>query len=54
MTVTQIEENDDGTVTVQLDMTKEEHCQLLEAAIIRAMHLAIQEQKATEKEYKDE
>jgi len=52
MTLTQLDENADGTVSVKLDMTPEEHKQLLESAIIRAMHLTIEEQKKTEEMYK--
>jgi hypothetical protein len=54
MTITELHENEDGSVQVQLDMTPEEHQQLLEAAIIRGLHLAIQEKKDIEKGYKDE
>lgn len=54
MTITELHENEDGSVQVQIDMTPEEHQQLLEAAIIRGLHLAIQEQKDIEKGYKDE
>jgi hypothetical protein len=54
MMIEQIDELDDGGVMCTLHMTPEEHRQLLEAAVIRAMHLAIQEQKDIEKEYEDE
>lgn len=45
-------ENEDNTVTLVFDMTKEEHEALLTSAIVRALHLGLQEQKQIEEEYK--
>jgi hypothetical protein len=54
MMIEQINELDDGGVLCTLHMTPEEHRQLLESAVIHAMHLMIQEQKDIEKEYENE
>ena len=54
MKLTELKEHEDGSATFQVDLTPEEHQQLLEASIIRGLHLAIEEKKAIEKEYKDE
>lgn len=54
MKLTELKEHEDGSATVRLDMTPEEHTQLLEAAVIRALHLAIAEKKDIEKGYKHE
>jgi len=43
MKVTEIEEHDDGSATVVFDMNKEEHSTLLEAAIVRAIKLGIEQ-----------
>jgi hypothetical protein len=52
MTVTDIIEHEDNTTTLVLDMTKEELTALLTSAIVRALHLGLQEQKDIEAEYK--
>jgi hypothetical protein len=51
MTITELHENEDGSVTAELEMTAEEHRLLLEAAVIRGLHLAIEEQKQIEGKY---
>lgn len=52
MTITDIIEHDDNTTTLMLDMSKEELTALLTSAIVRALHLGLQEQKQIEGEYK--
>ena len=52
MTITDIIEHDDNTTTLMLDMSKEELTALLTSAIVRALHLGLQEQKQIEQEYK--
>lgn len=52
MIVTDIIENEDDTVTLVVDMTADEHKQLLTSAVVRALHLGLQEQKDIEQEYK--
>jgi hypothetical protein len=52
MIVTDIIEHEDDTVTLVVDMTADEHKQLLTSAVVRALHLGLQEQKDIEAEYK--
>jgi hypothetical protein len=52
MMIVDIIENEDNTVTLVVDMTAEEHKQLLTSAVVRALHLGLQEQKDIEAEYK--
>ena len=52
MKLTQLQEHEDGTVSFKVDMTPEEHQEMLQAALVRAMHLATAEKKIILEEYK--
>jgi len=52
MTLTQLQEHEDGTVTFMVDMTPEEHQEMLQAALVRALHLATAEKKVILGDYK--